>query len=297
MNILGKGVNAIEMGSLGFAHKEQSKNITKNIPLDSIIVGNYQPRKKGRITKESINDLILSIKEQGILQPIIVRKIEEGRYELIAGERRYLSALEIGLTVIPCLIKDVNEKDAFAIALIENIQREQLTLLEESESLLKLKEEHFLSVEQVSKIISKPRTTVANLIRVASLLSPECKVFWENGDVDYGHIRAAIVLDEKYQNLVLQYVINKKLSVRETEKFIKERKYFDLQNEPRIEKNNDYSIISSDELNIISKKFLTLYNKNVRINTSRSGKIKVVIEFDSLEKTYDYLNNKNQDYL
>ena len=266
MNILGKGINAIEVDLLNLNHEKQSENIMKNISLAKIVLGKYQPRKHGKITKVSLQDLVESIKEQGILQPIIVRKMDGEKYELIAGERRYLSALEIGLTVIPCLIKNVNEKDAFAIALIENIQREQLTLLEESESLLKLKEEYFLSVDQVSKIIGKPRSTVANLIRVASLLSPECKLFWENGDVDYGHIRAAIVLDHKFQNLVLQYVIDKKLSVRETEKFIKEKTYFNLL-EPQIEKKNNESVISSDEMKIISEKFLNLYNKNVRVNT------------------------------
>ena len=254
MNILGKGINAIEVDLLNLNHEKQSGNIMKNISLAKIVLGKYQPRKHGKISKESLQDLVESIKEQGVLQPIIVREMDDEKYELIAGERRYLSALEIGLTVIPCLIKNVNEREAFAIALIENIQREQLTLLEESESLLKLKNEHFLSVDQVSKIIGKPRSTVANLIRVASLLSPECKLFWENGDVDYGHIRAAIILDHKFQNIVIQYVIDKKLSVRETEKFIKEKKYLDLL-EPQVTKINNRPLVSSDDMKILSERF------------------------------------------
>ncbi|HAT9259638.1 TPA: ParB/RepB/Spo0J family partition protein [Legionella pneumophila subsp. pneumophila] len=264
----------------------------KNISLAKIVLGKYQPRKHGKISKESLQDLVESIKEQGVLQPIIVREMDDEKYELIAGERRYLSALEIGLTVIPCLIKNVNEREAFAIALIENIQREQLTLLEESESLLKLKDEHFLSVDQVSKIIGKPRSTVANLIRVASLLSPECKLFWENGDVDYGHIRAAIILDHKFQNIVIQYVIDKKLSVRETEKFIKEKKYLDLL-EPQVTKINNRPLVSSDDMKILSEKFLNLYNKNVRINALKTGRIRVLMEFESIERIYDYLDIEN----
>jgi ParB family chromosome partitioning protein len=292
MNILGTGINAIEVDLLNLNYEQQSGTMMRNIPLAQIVLGKYQPRKHGKITETSIQDLVQSIKEQGILQPIIVRKMDSKKYELIAGERRYLSALEIGLKLIPCLIKNVSEKEAFAIALIENIQREQLTLLEESESLLKLKEEHFLSVDQVSKLIGKPRTTVANLIRVASLLSPECKLFWENGDVDYGHIRAAIILDHKFQFLVLQYVIDKKLSVRETESFIKEKKYYNLL-EQQIEQKNTKSVISNADMKMISDKFLDLYNKNVRINASKSGRIRVLIEFKNLEETYDYLNTKN----
>lgn len=292
MNILGKGINAIEVDLLNLNHEKQSGNIMKNISLAKIVLGKYQPRKHGEISKESLQDLVESIKEQGVLQPIIVREMDDEKYELIAGERRYLSALEIGLTVIPCLIKNVNEREAFAIALIENIQREQLTLLEESESLLKLKDEHFLSVDQVSKIIGKPRSTVANLIRVASLLSPECKLFWENGDVDYGHIRAAIILDHKFQNIVIQYVIDKKLSVRETEKFIKEKKYLDLL-EPQVTKINNRPLVSSDDMKILSEKFLNLYNKNVRINALKTGRIRVLMEFESIERIYDYLDIEN----
>lgn len=292
MNILGKGINAIEVDLLNLNHEKQSGNIMKNISLAKIVLGKYQPRKHGKISKESLQDLVESIKEQGVLQPIIVREMDDEKYELIAGERRYLSALEIGLTVIPCLIKNVNEREAFAIALIENIQREQLTLLEESESLLKLKDEHFLSVDQVSKIIGKPRSTVANLIRVASLLSPECKLFWENGDVDYGHIRAAIILDHKFQNIVIQYVIDKKLSVRETEKFIKEKKYLDLR-EPQVTKINNRPLVSSDDMKILSEKFLNLYNKNVRINALKTGRIRVLMEFETIERIYDYLDIEN----
>lgn len=223
MNILGTGVDAISVNSPQYAHEVESEHLMKNIQLSKIVIGNYQPRKIGVITQESIQDLVASIKERGVLQPIIVRKSGNDKYELIAGERRYRSAYEANLTDIPCVIKDVSEKEAFAIALIENIQREQLSLLEESEALLKLKEEHFLSVDDVSKMIGKPRTTVANLIRVAYLLSPEGKLLWERGFVDYGHIRAVIMLNHEFQNIILQYVADNKLSVRHTEALVRER--------------------------------------------------------------------------
>lgn len=284
MNILGTGIDAIGLNLSSTACENQDINFVEHISLNQIVIGNYQPRKKGRITKESIQDLVLSIQEQGILQPIIVRKIKAEQYELIAGERRYLSAFEAGLKKIPCVIKNVNERDAFAIALIENIQREQLSLLEESEALLKLKEEHLLSVDEVSKVVGKPRTTIANLIRVASLLSPNGKLLWERGDVDYGHIRSVVTLDHEFQDIVLQHVVQKKLSVRETEKLVKNEGFYSLDNK----KDSNFTI-PSEEVRVITKKFSELYNKEHNIKVLKSGKIRISVEFENLDMIYNYL--------
>ncbi len=233
-------------------------------------------------------DLVSSIKENGVLQPIIVRDLSGEKYEVIAGERRFLAAIESNLEEIPCVIKNVNEKDAFAIALIENIQREQLSLLEVSESLLKLKEEHFLSVEEVSKMVGKPRTTVANLIRVALLLSYEGKSLWEKGSVDYGHIRAVIILSHELQNLVLQYVIDNTLSVRETEEFIRQKKYSYLDKTIKV-KDTSKSNLPEENMTYISTKFSLIYKKNVIIKTFKSGKIRVVKRQLSLPVRDNYL--------
>ena len=284
MSFLGMGVDAIAVNSLPSEHDTEPKNVMKNIQLCKIVMGHYQPRKTGTITTESIQDLVASIKEQGVLQPIIVRKTGNEQYELIAGERRYHAAYEANLNEIPCVIKEVSEKDAFAIALIENIQREQLSLLEQSESLLKLKEEHFLSVDDVSKMIGKPRSSVANLIRVASLLSPEGKLLWEKGDVDYGHIRAVIILSHEFQNKVLQYVVDNKLSVRETEKLIREKKYFGLDDDKISGETIANKLIFNEDLKYFIQKFTAIYGNNVSIKTLRSGKIKMSIEFDDVEQ-------------
>lgn len=290
MSILGVGVDAITVSTLHLKHGDANKQLMKNIPLCQIVIGKYQPRKTGVITKESIQDLVASIKELGVLQPIIVRQLGMEQYELIAGERRYRSAHEADLKEIPCMIKDVGEKDAFAIALIENIQREQLSLLEEAESLLKLKDEHLLSVDEVSKIIGKPRTTIANLIRVASLLSPEGKLLWENDDVDYGHIRAVIMLSHEHQNSLLQYVVNNTLSVRETEGLVKENKYYKL-DQMHPEKFVRNRIILDDELKYIAEKFSSIYDAKVSVNAVSSGRIKVSIKFENVEKIIDYLKD------
>jgi len=291
MNILGMGVDAIEVTPSRDDSKSFSANEMKNVSLRKIVIGNYQPRKKGKVTIDSINDLVLSIKEKGVLQPIIVRDLGDETYEIIAGERRYLAAKEVNLQDIPCVIKNVNEKDAFAIALIENIQREQLSLLEVSESLYRLREEHFLSVEDVSKMVGKPRTTVANLIRAASLLSYEGKLLWEAESVDYGHIRSVIMLNHEFQNLVLQYVVVNSLSVRDTERFIREKRYLNLGN-MITNKDVKENYLSAEKISDMSIKFSSMYNKNVIIKGLKSGKIRVAIEFENLEKTYEYLDGK-----
>jgi ParB family chromosome partitioning protein len=291
MSILGVGVNAIESSSLLFNNDELLVKSLEYIQLIQIIIGNYQPRKNGKITQDSIQGLVESIKEQGVLQPIIVRKTNNPHYELIAGERRYLSALEAGLIEIPCVIKAVSEADAFSIAIIENIQRDQLTLLEEAEAYLKLKETYLLTVEKVSKIIGRPRTTVANLIRVASLLSQKGKEFLEEKRVDFGHIRAIISLNQFNQDMMLEYIVEQKLSVRVTEKIIRDKKYHELINNTGQKIKN--TALNKEEIKNISSKFHAMYNKNVKIKTIKGDKIRLSMEFDNLSNLYDYLQDSS----
>ncbi len=227
MSILGHGYNAIQLNTKIKRIENTETNFTQNICLNKIAIGDYQPRKTN-ISLESIRDLMLSIQEHGVLQPIILRESEFDKYELIAGERRYRAALELKLSTIPCIVMKVDSKEAFAIALIENIQREQLSLYEEAEALLKLKEEYSMSIDEVAKMINRPRPTVSNLIRTAAMLSYNGKILWKEGSVDYGHIRPVIVLDHEHQNIVLRHIVDKKLSVRQTETFIKEKKYLNL---------------------------------------------------------------------
>ena len=291
LNILGLGVDAIAVKSKRPIHEVGGQNFMKNIQINKILVGHYQPRKTGVITKDSIQDLIASIRAQGVLQPIIVRKIADENYELIAGERRYRSACEAGLNEIPCVIKEVSEKDAFAIALIENIQREQLSLLEESESLLKLKEEHFLTVDEVSKMVGKSRTTVANLIRAASSLSPEGKLLWEKGVVDYGHIRTVIMLSHDLQNTLLQFVVNNELSVRETEALVRKKRNASLDDEILEKTTLTKPSLLNNELKYIVEKFSDLYGK-ASIKSMSLGRVKVSVEFENTDKIYEFLKDK-----
>lgn len=283
MNILGTGIDAINFEALNISKIEKDINIIKNIQIDLIDIGNYQPRKQSAITVESIQDLIDSIKEHGILQPVILRCTDTERYELIAGERRLRAALELRLDEVPAVLKNIDAKQAYAIAIIENIQREQLSLLEEAEALLKLKNDYFMSVETVAKMIGKPRTTIANLIRVATHLSSFGKELLERGDVDYGHIRSVLILEEDIQNLVLNYVAEKKLTVRATENFVREHGYDKLLTPNNCEKKES-NALDDESINLMVRTLSDKYKTNVSLKRLSGGKIRVSMDFIDLEK-------------
>lgn len=283
MNILGTGIDAINFEALNISKIEKDINIIKNIQIDLIDIGNYQPRKQSAITVESIQDLIDSIKEHGILQPVILRCTDTERYELIAGERRLRAALELRLDEIPAVLKNIDAKQAYAIAIIENIQREQLSLLEEAEALSKLKNDYFMSVETVAKMIGKPRTTIANLIRVATHLSSFGKELLERGDVDYGHIRSVLILEEDMQNLVLNYVAEKKLTVRATENFVREHGYDKLLTTNNCEKKES-NALDDESINLMVRTLSDKYKTNVSLKRLSGGKIRVSMDFIDLEK-------------
>ena len=166
MNILGAGIDAIQLEKSNLHKHNFDDSEVKKIPIHLIKVGDYQPRKAGAITIESIQDLISSIKEHGVLQPVILRYVSIEKYELIACERRLQAAIQLNMPSIPAVVKNIDVQQAHAIAIIENIQREQLSLLEEAEALLKLRDEFLMTVDNVAKLVGKPRTTISNLIRV-----------------------------------------------------------------------------------------------------------------------------------
>lgn len=289
MNILGTGIDAINFEDLSVNKIENDVTNIKNVQVNLIDAGNYQPRKKSAITIESIQDLIDSVREHGILQPVILRCTDSERYELIAGERRLRAALELKLDIIPAVLKNINSQQAYAIAIIENIQREQLSLLEEAEAFFKLKNDYHMSVETVAKMIGKPRTTIANLIRVATHLSSYGKELLEKGDVDYGHIRAILSLDEDIQNLILDYAIEKKLTVRATEHLVREHDYERLLPTTILEKTKE-SVLLDNELNLMVKNLSEKYRTNVNLKRLSSGKIRVSMDFIDAERAMETLS-------
>ncbi|MFY9459387.1 ParB/RepB/Spo0J family partition protein [uncultured Aquabacterium sp.] len=188
--------------------------------LDRMQPGKYQPRT--RMDEGSLYELAESIKAQGIMQPILVRPVgdpTEGRYEIIAGERRSRAAKLAGLTEVPVLVKDVPDEAAAAMALIENIQREDLNPLEEAQGLQRLTAEFGLTHEQAAQAVGRSRSAASNLLRLLNLAEPVQGMLMA-GDIDMGHARALLPLDKAVQITTANEVAAKKLNVRETEKLV-----------------------------------------------------------------------------
>ena len=246
----------------------------RKITIDKLSPGKYQPRKD--MSDAALEELSLSIQSQGIIQPIVVRSIAEGKFEIIAGERRWRAAQLAQLTEVPCLIKNVPDESAVAIALIENIQREDLNAMEEAIALDRLLTEFDLTHQEVAIAVGKSRTTVTNLLRLNNL-HEEVKTFLENGDIEMGHARALLALDDDRQAEAAGIVAAKELTVRETEILIKKLKNPE---EKKLAKEKDQESINRE------KDLSGKLGLKVSISHNNKGKGKLVIsysEFAELE--------------
>lgn len=196
----------------------ENANELKKLPIEFLQPGKYQPRKD--MSPEALDELASSIRSQGVIQPIVVRPLAEDKYEIIAGERRWRASQLAELDVIPCLVKQVPDEAAVAIALIENIQREDLNAMEEAQALERLMNEFALTHMEVADAVGKSRTTVTNLLRLNNLNS-DVKTLLEHGDIEMGHARALLALCGDKQSETAKIVSNKGLTVRDTEKLVK----------------------------------------------------------------------------
>lgn len=188
------------------------------LPVDKLQRGKYQPRRE--MDPQALEELASSIRMQGILQPIIVRPIGNQRYEIIAGERRFRAAQLANLTEVPAIIRNIPDEAALAIALIENIQRENLNPVEEAAALQRLCDEFSMTHLQLAETVGKSRTSVTNLLRLL-VLPEEIKLMLERGLLEMGHARTLITLPQDLQMQAAQLIVAKQLSVRETENFIR----------------------------------------------------------------------------
>jgi ParB family transcriptional regulator, chromosome partitioning protein len=209
---LGRGLEAL----LGEKSKpvQDSATIT-SLPLGALQAGKYQPRQK--MDSGPLQELAESIREQGVMQPLLVRAISAGKYEIIAGERRFRAATLAGLTEVPVLVSLADDKGAAAMALIENMQREDLNPLEESRGLARLIEEFGFTHEQAAKSVGKSRSAISNLLRLAQLAKP-VQAMLLAGDIDMGHARALLPLLGASQVALAQKIMAQGLSVREAER-------------------------------------------------------------------------------
>lgn len=226
---LGRGLEALLGGSAEAASvqtgaggpavdPDAERASLRDLPVEFLQRGKYQPRRD--MDQESLQELADSIRAQGVMQPIVVRRIGDNRYEIIAGERRWRAAQLAELATVPAVIKDVPDEAAIAMALIENIQREDLNPIEEAVALQRLQQEFSLTQQEVAKAVGKSRSTVANLLRLMSLQN-DVRLLLERGDLEMGHARALLALEGSRQSEAARMVVGKGMSVRQTEDLVR----------------------------------------------------------------------------
>ena len=275
---LGRGLDALLATSQSASRSEDGEAVTsqnselRKLPIEFLQPGKYQPRKD--MSPEALEELASSIRSQGVIQPIVVRSVSTDKYEIIAGERRWRAAQLAQLDVVPCLIKDVPDEAAVAIALIENIQREDLNAMEEAQALDRLMNEFELTHQEVAEAVGKSRTTITNLLRLNNL-NDDVKLLVEHGDIEMGHARALLALEGESQSDAAQIVSGKALTVRDTEKLV--RKILEPA-EPKPPKE-----IDPDVKSLVNKLSDNLGAK-VSIDHNAKGKGKLVINFNDLDQ-------------
>jgi len=246
----------------------------RDVPVDLIRRGKYQPRRD--IDPEALQELADSIKAQGVMQPIVLRPVENGKYEIIAGERRWRATQLAGLDVIPAQIRDVPDEAAIAMALIENIQREDLNPVEEALALQRLQQEFELTQQQVAEAVGKSRSAVANLLRLMSLRD-DVRTMLEHGDIEMGHAKALLGLEQDEQSAAARTVVAKGLSVRQTENLVRQLLAAKTRT-PKKPVSQDPNVRKlQDDL---SEKLGT----PVQIQHAASGKGKLVLSYSSLDE-------------
>ncbi len=266
---LGRGLDAL-LGDVVAQEPEKSAGL-QSLPIEFLQRGKFQPRKD--MKPEALQELADSIKAQGIIQPIIVRLLNENKYEIIAGERRWRAAQLAALREVPVVIKEIDDRAAMAIALIENIQREDLNALEESEALKQLIDEYDMTHQQVADAVGKSRAMVSNLLRLIDLQN-EVKTLLVKGFLEMGHARALLALEADKQIEVANKVAKLSLTVRATEKMIKEL----LSDKKPVQKPVDTDTLRLQEA--LSEKI----GAKVTINHQQNGKGKLVFDYMSLDE-------------
>ncbi|MAD05719.1 MAG: chromosome partitioning protein ParB [Pseudoalteromonas sp.] len=260
---------------------EQSKGELQKLAIEFLQSGKYQPRKD--MSEEALEELANSIRAQGIIQPIVVRQIGAEKYEIIAGERRWRAAQLAKLDAVPCIIKDVPDEAAVAIALIENIQREDLNAMEEAIALNRLLNEFELTHQQVAEAVGKSRTTVTNLLRLNNL-NEDVKILLEHGDIEMGHARCLLALEGEAQSDAARLAVAKALTVRETEKLVRSI----LEPAPKKEVQE-----KDPDVKQLEQKLAENLGAKVEINYNKKGKGKLVISYTTLDELDGILSRIN----
>lgn len=287
MTVKKRGLNDAALGMLlSDTAKASAQKVDVNdlnsLPIEKLQRGQFQPRR--HIASDALQELADSIKAQGIIQPIIVRRVKMmDMYEIIAGERRWRAAQLASLDKVPVVIKDISDEVTVAMALIENIQREDLNAIEEANALSRLVEEFGLTQQEVAERVGKSRTSVTNLLRILNL-NPDVKLMLEQGKLELGHAKVLLALEHETQSQIARIVSLRGLSVRETEDLVKK------QLEGHVKKSKPPT--DPDIVRLQNRLSETLGSK-VKVMHAKTGKGKLIINYNSLDELDGILEHIN----
>jgi ParB family chromosome partitioning protein len=278
---LGKGLDALlgmesdtNLDARGSSDLQSTEGQLRELAVEFLQRGKYQPRRD--INAEALEELASSIRTQGVMQPLVVRQVDSEKYEIIAGERRWRAAQQAGLDVVPVIVREVSDEAAIAMALIENIQREDLNAMEESLALLRLQEEFQLTQQQVADAVGKSRSAVTNLMRLASLES-EVQQLLERGDLELGHAKCLLALEGAQQINAARTVAGVNMTVRHTEALVKK-----IQSGEKIKPGAEVS--NSPDIKHLEDQLSEKIGAPVQIQHSAKGKGKLIFKYNSVDE-------------
>ncbi|MCC6074501.1 ParB/RepB/Spo0J family partition protein [Pseudomonas sp. GCM10022188] len=273
---LGRGLDALLGGTSVSVLQEQASRVPREelqqLPVELLQRGKYQPRRD--MDPQALEELAQSIRRQGLMQPVVVRPLDDERYEIIAGERRWRACQLAGLERIPALVREVSDEAAVAMALIENIQREDLNPIEEATALQRLQQDFQLTQQQVADAVGKSRVSVANLLRLIAL-PEEVKTLLAHGDLEMGHARALLGLPVARQAEGARHVVARGLTVRQTEALVRQW----LNDKPQ-----ETSAKADPDIARLEQRLAERLGAEVQIRHGDKGKGQLVIRYGSLDE-------------
>lgn len=273
---LGRGLDALLGGNTVSTLQEEAAQVDTRelqyVPLELIQRGKYQPRRD--MDQTALEELAASIRAQGVMQPIVLRPIGEGRFEIVAGERRWRASQLAGQDKIPAMVRDLPDEAAIAMALIENIQREDLNPIEEAIALQRLQQEFELTQQQVADAVGKSRVTITNLLRLIAL-PEEIKTLLSHGDLEMGHARALLGLPLEQQVEAARHVVARGLTVRQTEALV--RQWLSVKPTPAKAK-------ADPDISRLEQRLAERLGSPVQIKHGAKGKGQLVIRYNSLDE-------------
>jgi len=278
---LGKGLDALlgmeseaDLDTLESSDVQSNEGQLRELAVEFLQRGKYQPRRD--INAEALEELASSIRTQGVMQPLVVRQVDNEKYEIIAGERRWRAAQQAGLDMVPVIVREVSDEAAIAMALIENIQREDLNAMEESLALLRLQNEFQLTQQEVANAVGKSRSAVTNLMRLASL-ELEVQQLLERGDLELGHAKCLLALEGVVQVNAARTVAGVNMTVRQTEALVKK-----LQSANTAKPTTEVS--NSPDIKHLEDQISEKIGAPVQIQHSAKGKGKLIFKYNSVDE-------------